>query len=587
MNRTFDICKTNGGYIMKKFGMKILTFLLSLVFLSPIYAQDEASRTEMEQILGRFSNYRFGNISIYRLKNISDVRRAIKMRQEKAAGIQINEEILKTVQQEVLSIIEDGVKADESLREISAAIENRGYTPPEATILEQVYQYFRSKYAGTAEQRIENAYLITTRSKPNELPKVIIALILSYSQSQDLEKSLRNIGPSDIYTYDEMRNFKLDTTFSADNLYDLMMNALIQRNVENKTVEAQGIGNAQWFARKVFGNTESPFANEADLTSFDVQKILRVSEGEPFDFGLRQNELLVSADWILWRQFPKPGYYDDAGNFVVDTTMSSNWDLPNFGLELKYGIDGINYFSFFSERLTLSALWQNVKLGLILPTDGWASMGKNVFDIERKLTYGNFGLAGSFDFPIKVIPKSGVFHFDFGYVVGDAKESKYKSRNLDSMTYNPLDAIAKSDFDYFVRANLQAYYTFGVQIDNNYQFRFGLGATFYQAEKWFYDLDTANFRRKLTFKKYDETSVGDVSVRIDFMATNIATPFGANLQYFNGGIGCGVWMQVPIIRNWLAVRIDGRGYFVPFKDKPEEWENKGYFVPMVRFIVNF
>ncbi len=574
-------------YIMKRNGFKFVVPLLIILLLSPLFAQDEASRTEMEQILGRFSNYRFGNISLYRLKNIGDIRRAIRMRQEKAAGVQISEDILKSIPQDVLSIIEDGVRADESLREISKAIEDRGLTPPEATLLEQAYQYFRAKYIGAAEQRIENAYLVTPRSKAGEVPNFIIALIISYSQSQELEKSLRNIGPNDIYTYDEMKNFRLDTTFSADNLYDLMMTALIQRNVENKTIEAQGIGNPQWFARKVFGTTTSPFANEADLTSYDVQKILRVSEGEPFDFGLKTNELLVSPDWILWRQFPKPGYFDDAGNYVIDTMGSSNSDLPNFGLELKYGIDAINYHSFFSERLTFSALWQNVKLGLILPTDGWASMGKNLFDVDRKLTYAGFGLAGSFDFPIKVIPKSGVFHFDFGYVVGDAKESKYKSRILDSLTYNPAEAIAKSDFDYLVRGNAQAYYTFGVQIDDNYLFRFGLGATFYQVEKWFYDLDTSNFRRKLTFKKYDEVSVGDVSIRIDFMSTNIATPFGVNLQYFNGGIGGGIWLQVPIIRNTLAMRIDGRGYFVPFKDKQEDWENKGYFVPMVRFIVNF
>lgn len=578
---------TNGDEIMKSLKMWGFLFLLGFVIAFPAFSQDEASRTEMEQILGRFSNYRFGNISIYRLKNIGDIRRAIQLRQQRSAGIQINEEILKAVSQEILSIIEDGVRADESLREITNAIENRGLTPPEPVILEQAYQYYRLKYQGAAEQRPENAYLVTTRTKPGEIPKVIIALLISYSPSQELEKSLRSIGPNDIYTYDEMKNFKLDTSFSADNLYDLMMNALVQRNVENKTIEAQGIGNANWFAPKVFGNTESPFANEADLTSFDIQKILRVSEGEPFDFGIKQNEVILSPDWILWRKFPPPGYYDDAGNFVIDTALNSNSDLPNFGLELKYGIDGINYVSFFSERLTLSALWQNVKLGVILPTDGWASMGKNVFDISRKLTFASFGLAGSFDFPIKVIPKSGVFHFDFGYVVGDAKESKYKSRNLDSMTYNPLEAISKSDFDYLIRGNAQAYYTFGVQIDNDYQFRFGLGATFYQVEKWFYDLDTADFRRRLVFRKYDETSVGDVSIRIDFMATNIATPFGANIQYLNGGIGGGIWLQVPIIRNTLALRIDGRGYFVPFKDKPEEWENKGYFIPMVRFIVNF
>ena len=566
----------------------LVAILLGALFLQPIYSQDEATRTEMEQILGRFSNYRFGNISIYRLKNIGDIRKALKLRQEKAAGVQINEGILKAVDQAILKIIEDGVLADESMREILQAIDARGLTPPEQSIMEQLYQYYKLKHQGAAEARPENAYLITTRAKPGEIPEFIIALIISYNASGDMEKQLKSIGPGDIYTYDEMKNFQLDTTFSANNLYDLMVNALVQRNVENKTIEAQGIGNAQWFARKIFGNTETPFLNEADLSSYDVQKILRVSEGEPFNFGIKQNELILSPDWILWRRFPQPGYYDEAsGKFIVDTTMNSNSDLPLVGLELKYGIDCINYTSFFSERVTLSALWQNVKLGLILPTDGWASMGKNVFDINRKLTYAGFGLAGSFDFPIKVIPKSGVFHFDFGYVLGDAKESKYKSRNIDTLTYTPWRTIANRDFDYLIRGNIQAYYTFGVQIDNNYLFRFGLGGTFYQVEQWYYDLDTANLRRRLVFKKYDEKAVGDVSIRVDFMSTDIATPFGANLQYFNGGIGGGVWLQVPIIRNTLYLRLDGRGYFVPFKDKPDEWENKGYFIPMARFILTF
>ncbi|ROL60218.1 hypothetical protein D9V87_02350 [Bacteroidetes/Chlorobi group bacterium MS-B_bin-24] len=566
----------------------LVAVLLGALFLQPIYSQDEATRTEMEQILGRFSNYRFGNISIFRLKNIGDIRKALKLRQEKAAGVQINEEILKTVEQAILKIIEDGVLADESMREILQAIDARGFTPPEQSIMEQLYQYYKLKHQGAAEARPENAYLITTRAKPGEIPEFIIALIISYNASGDMEKQLKSIGPGDIYTYDEMKNFQLDTTFSANNLYDLMVNALVQRNVENKTIEAQGIGNAQWFARKIFGNTETPFLNEADLSSYDVQKILRVSEGEPFNFGIKQNELILSPDWILWRRFPQPGYYDEAsGKFIVDTTLNSNSDLPLVGLELKYGIDCINYTSFFSERVTLSALWQNVKLGLILPTDGWASIGKNVFDINRKLTYAGFGLAGSFDFPIKVIPKSGVFHFDFGYVLGDAKESKYKSRNIDTLTYTPWRTIANRDFDYLIRGNIQAYYTFGVQIDNNYLFRFGLGGTFYQVEQWYYDLDTANLRRRLVFKKYDEKSVGDVSIRVDFMSTDIATPFGANVQYFNGGIGGGVWLQVPIIRNTLYLRLDGRGYFVPFKDKPDEWENKGYFIPMARFILTF
>lgn len=566
-------------------------FFLAVWILFPIFsnAQDEATRTELELILSRFSNYRFGSISIYKVKNIGDIRRAIKLREERASGVQIDEKILKSVDAKILEEVENGVRGGSDIREIVQSIERKGIIAPERTVLDQIYQYYRKKIEGGTEQRIENAFLVTTRTPVGEIPKTIIALIVTYNPSPSLEKNLKNVGSNDIYTYDEMKNFELPDTanFSARNLYDLMMNTLMQRNVENKTIEAQGLGNAQWFAHKVFGQTISPFQNESDLSSFDVQRMIRISEGEPFDFGLNQNEILVSPDWIFWRRYPLPGYFDYE-NFVLDSLGSTNNDLPLLGIELKYGIDGINFASFYSERLTASAIWQNVKIGVILPTDGWASMGKDIFDIQRRLTYAGAGLSGSFDFPIKVIPKSGVFHFDFGYVFGDAKVSKYKNRNIDTLIYDPwTDAILRNDFDYLVRTNLQAYYTFAMKIDENYFFRFGLGGTFYQVEKWYYDLDTANLRRKLVFKKYGSVSNGDVSIRFDFMATNIVTPFGANLQYFNGGIGAGVWLQVPIIRNRLALRLDARGFFNSFKDKPEDWENNGYFIPMARFIINF
>lgn len=574
--------------------MKIFSrvfFVLVTCFLLPMVAkaQDEATRTELEQVLSRFSNYRFGSISIYKVKNVGDIRRAIKLREERAAGVQIDEKILKAVDAKILEEVENGVRGGLDIREIIQSIERKGIIAPERTVLDQIYQFYRKQIEGGSEQRIENAYLITTRTPAGEIPKTIIALVVTYNLSPSLEKNLKNVGSNDIYTYDEMKNFELPDTanFSAKNLYDLMMNTLIQRNCENKTIEAQGLGNTQWFAHKVFGRTNSPFQNEADLTSYDIQKMIRISEGEPFDFGLKQNEVLISPDWILWRRFPLPGYYDYE-NFVIDSLGSSNNDLPLLGIELKYGIDGINYSSFYSERLTASAIWQNVKLGVILPTDGWASMGKDVFNIQRKLTYAGPGIAGSFDFPIKVIPKSGVFHFDFGYVFGDAKESKYKNRNIDTLVYNPwTDAILSNDFDYLVRANVQAYYTFGLKIDEDYYFRLGLGGTFFQIEKWYFNIDTTNLRRRLVFEKYDEIFNGDVSIRFDFMSTNIVTPFGANIQYFNGGIGAGVWLQVPIIANRFALRLDAKGFFNSFKDNPEEWENKGYFIPMARIIINF
>ncbi|MFC2132054.1 hypothetical protein ACFLSQ_11530 [Bacteroidota bacterium] len=83
--------------------------------------------------------------------------------------------------------------------------------------------------------------------------------------------------------------------------------------------------------------------------------------------GLKQHELIVSPDLISWKMYDKPGWFDwDAGAFIVDSFASSNSNLPTLGIELKYGIDEINYQSFWSERLTAYALWKSMKLGMIL-----------------------------------------------------------------------------------------------------------------------------------------------------------------------------------------------------------------------------
>ncbi len=565
-----------------------LAFVVLIFNTTLLVAQDLATRTELEQILSRFTNYRFGTISIYRIKNIGDVRKALQLKEEKSAGITIDEALLRSVDENILNEIEQGVIGGDDITAVNQSIERKGLIPPPREVFEQIYRYYTQKHEGGGTQKIENAFLITTRAAHNEIPSTIIAMIVSYSQSPELEKSLKNASDRDIYTYDELKAFELDTSFSRDNLYDLMMNTLIQRNVENKTVEAQGLGNPNWFAPKVFGLTKSVFFNESDISSFDVQMMLRISEGSPFLFGIKQNQVILSPDWICWKRYPLPIYYDDNNNPVVDTLGSSNNDLPLFGIELKYGIDGINFPSFFSERLTVSAIWQNVKLGVILPSDGWAKFGKDVLDITRKLTYAGPGIAGSFDFPIKVIPKSGVFHFDFGYVIGDAKESKYKNRKIDPLNYNPNLTIEQKDFDYLIRANLQGYYTFGLRIDDDYYFRIGLGGTFYQVEKWYNDLDTTTTGDiKLKFKKFESEAQGDVSLKIDFMSTNISTPFGVSLQYFNAGLGGNIWMQVPIVEKLLYLRLDASGSFALFKDKPEPWENKAYIVPMARIIINF
>jgi len=567
----------------RKIKIIILTIITGVIISGISLAQGfEPTRQEYVSVLSRFINYRFGTISIFKIKNPSDVKRALKTKSEMGAGRKEAEDELKKLLPSVQSIITRGVDAGTDCDKIREDILNAGEVPPPAVIWDKMCPGLK-QVTGPGDQ-IENAYLITTRAERGTVPNTIIALITSDRASDDLEKNLRSRGTGDIFTFEQMKQFRLDTSFSASNLYDLMINSIMQGNIENRTLEAQGIGNKEWFSSQVRGKSYSLISKESDVSSNDIQKFMRISDGQALDYKIRENELIVSPDLISWRRYELPSYVDNAGNTVIDSSLSVNDNLPVFGLELRYGMDNISYPSFWSERLSCAAIWQSAKLGLILPTSGWAILSKDLFSIERKLTYAGAGITGAFDFPFKVIPKSGIFHFDFDYVFGDAKPATYKNRDL-----NPDSTSLAPNTDYLIRTNMQLHYTFGIAVDADYWFRFGIGTTYYNVESWDYllGMDQNTGKTTFTFVKQKQESVFGISGKIEFMSKNILTPFGASVQYFDESIGANIWLQIPIVKNTLALRLDAKGYFTAFKDKPHDWENKSVFMPMARFIVNF
>lgn len=471
---------------------------------------------------------------------------------------------------------------------------NKGLPPPED--LQCIYDVIRGS-GGAEEQQIERAYLVTTRSERNSIPNTVIALIVSYDDSENIKRNLRSVQPSNIYSIRELKDEALDESFRSRTLYDLMLNALIQGNVDNKTLEAQGIGSDIYFAPRVYGITSSLALDDNDLYNQDIQQFLRISEAQPIDYIGTSNELIISPDLISWRMYEPPYEIDRDGNFVVDSNGNyvidqyfvTNDDLPSFGLELKYGLEDLNYPSIWSERLTLNAVMKNVKFGVILPT-GWFGDDREILSQERRLTYGGVGIAGSMDFPVKIIPQSGLFKFSFGYVFGDAVQSKYKNRNLsDPSSIDPL--INLFDNDYLIRANAQLHYTFGVKIDEDYSLRFGVLGSVYNVEKWFNRIseDSITGDRSLSFSKLDNEVIGGISGKVEFMATNVSWPYGASAQYFDEGIGANVWLHIPlpIMDNRMALRLDAKAYFAAFKNTPRAWESKSLFIPMARLIFNF
>ena len=561
-----------------------LTLLSVILPLGSNAQGDESFRLKLESILYSYKNYRFSMVSVYKLKDIKDVVKLIKEKDASIMGegetVKADATVIQGVDAATLQIIQRGAQAGDPLITVQRTLASRGMAMPEN--IEGIYKY----YAPTTgpDRRVRNVYVVTTRKAPDAIiPHNLIAMIIDYDDANNLKKQLDNASPRNVYTYPELKEFALNPAeYRSENMYDLLVNAFLQGQVEDRTLEAQGFGTLiSWFTPKA-GVTKSLLSKEGEVSAFDIQLFKRISEGQSIDITDKFNEVIVSPDLISWRRYDYPQLVYSDG-FADTLDRKTNMALPLYGVELKYGAEAINYPSFWSERLTLSAVWGGVKLGVILPTNGWSSLAKDLYNVERRLTYAGTGIAGEADFPVAVIPKSGVFNASFAYILGDAVEGPVERKlNPDSYETN------FNDNDYLIRYNAQLHYTFGVAVDDNYLIRFGLGGTVYGVERW-YNLRVIDSDRRSTisYERLNDETVGGISGRIDFMARNVATPFGITAQYFDEGLYTNIWLQVPIVENTFSLRLDAKGYFKAFANNPREWENNSVFMPMARFIVNF
>ncbi len=580
---------------MKKLSSLIISCLILTIAASSVSnAQiDESFKIKLESILTKFKNYRYSTISIYRVRDIGDIRNAIRKQEEVSTrkNVTSGTDCVKNAEPSTITFVQSQVDGGKSSLDIKREMVNRGITIPDD--IDCIIDALQG--SGEVIPTVRNVYVVTTRMAREQLePTSVIAMIVSFEDEEGVERNIRQVTPKNVYTNPELFSFTLDETeFRAYNMYELLMTAFRQNNIENKTLEAQGFGSFATFAPKVYGTSQSLVRNESEVTSYDVQTFIRISEGQPLDYNYVNNEIIISPDLLSWRRYELPTrtYLD---GFVDTLSSVTNKTLPKFGVELKYGIDEINYPSLWSERMTLSAIWENMKLGLILPTSGWSSLTTDAFEINRKLTHGGMGISASGDFPIKVIPQSGIFNFSFGYVFGDAKESDYKNRltDIESPNWDPIGSPQTLsqiyNEDYFIRFNTSLHYTFGIAIDDDYWLRFGIGGTTYSMERWYYKLEkNQDDEDVLNYVKKKSESIAGISAKFDFMSKNITTPYGASLQYFDESLFANIWLQIPIIRNTLSLRLDAKGYFTAFKDSPRDWENKSVFMPMARVIVTF
>lgn len=560
----------------------ITAALAALMFLSgDLFAQND-----IRPLVQKLKYYRYSDIWVLRLQapSVSTVKKLLTTSDE---AEEVDPAILAKVDDATIRAIDAAVQRSRNFQDVVRQLQGLGIrlTPDIQAVIEAKIK------DGGVKRRIEDVYLVTTRA-PQGVTPTIISLIQSSKGKEKAEDNLNTVAPTDILTIDELKAYEIDSSLGAANLYDYVENAIVQRDYSNITAELQGLGQTNFYPQ-VFGKSAPLERNSANVSPEDIQQYLRISNGEPSDI-YRENLLVVGVDEISYRRYEDPYYYppqDDEGNDLSGEELEAaeadayqpilNNYLPKYGVELKYGIDEINYPGLWSERVALNAIWSNVKLGVILPTSGWATLSEDL-GADRMLTHGSFGINGKMDFPIKVIPKSGIFSASFGYVLGDAEPASYKDRDTDPFTFfeDP------NDLDYFIRFNAQAHYTFAVAVDDDYLFRFGVGGTVYTIEDWRYELDqNSEFEDVVEFREQGNETRGGISGRIEFMGLAETTPFGFGVQYFDEAIWGNIWLQIPV-SDQVRVKLDARGFAAALRDE-HAWEPGSVFLPSVRVLYNW
>jgi hypothetical protein len=635
MNNLFKFCS-------------LITFVLINVIHSIIlplncYSQSsnnieyDQNQSQMIQLLESFDSFKYSNIFILKLSS----NNALKLNDiygepvppvspELSNILNNNSSAIKKNKEKTLKAFQDWLEAEEE--EDKAKVKS---SVPTSMIKYFDYLVRQDNYE---KKKLNVGYIITNRFTGINDVRIIALMLLN---SSDDEQSVA----TDLSTKQVLKltvNLKNDK-IEDKTVYDYLHNEVIQNNVSNVTLQAQGIDSESLeFLPKKYGSTYP-------INEDDIQQYLRISEGQPIDYNYEHEISIGLFDLVRYRYYGKlnsnsipnqlsiisengesqttadstsPTEADSTAILPEENKEVYNRYLPLFGAELRYGLPEINYPSLWSERVTLSVLWQSNKLGIILPTKGWSPLVSDLFNVERKLTNAGFGLYGSLDFPIKLLNQGGVFNVNASYVFGDAGVNPvstsfiFQGRTADQL--NDSSSFRNISISYLPRFHAQLHYSFAINIDNSSFFRFKLGATTFAIQRWI-ELEKPNgidpqTNREVIEKKnrlsdqysYEDLSrynrldglsiaaisglkptelIAGLSGRIEYYTTSETVPWGFAMQYFDGSISGDLWLQVPIKDNFIF-RTQAQFFQTVFRD-PKPWELGTIVIPTMQFIYNF
>lgn len=598
----------------------VYILLLSLA-ISNVFAQSE---DEVQDILTKYNNYRFGSIYIYKVKKAKEVE---KMRADERAAaegiVKVDKSVIESLEAKhetgAINLIKQGVNAESPVSGIERDMLRAGFKGFPREDLEQLYNHYKQELEGGSVESRVVVYLVTLPPEKGGKPTDIVGMVISEfpkakaRSMSEMKKQLSRVPKNQVFSAKGMRNkeFKNPAEYNGyKDLYELANAYIRQSNIENVTLEALALEDDFWTGKTV--GVSKPLITGNSLNERDIQLFKRISNGDAIDAYGKGYEIELSSDLIRFTKFKE--FYtkkksssrknrrsrgrttevkdttaeeEDKGP-VPDMTVSNNGSLPKFGVELKYGIDDINMPSLWSERATLSVFWEQAKFGMILPMGDLTASDKdvNLFSHKRKFTSAGVGFAGELDFGFPLIPNSNVFNLSFGYVFGDADESSFNKdrRNFD------IENFQGDDFhDYVIRANARLLYTTGIAIDNDYLLRFGVGGAFYNVETWNYQQSTTDDEfdsdKEPTYQKYESESIGNFIVKIDFLTKNTSTPYGVNVNYFDGSLQVNGFVIFPVVNDFL-IKVNAKGTSI-LRDQEHPWEVDGIFQPNINFIYRF
>jgi hypothetical protein len=539
-----------------------------------------------KSFLRKLDWYKYSNISVFEADNPTMKR----LSEVLTPGLP-RTQALETAEQECTNT-DDIKKRITKKQQVPQSMIDEGGSPQDCEAIKSYY----TALAGL--QRIGRVYVITERYQDGSEPVILgVVSIQSPSQVQAadpefLKNSLNaplSIGvldASDLKQFKTKEYEKDDSTGAmvavkgsiegtgSENMYDYIK-SIIKQNPAEKT---NAIRPNQSVAMKINKEIVTKMIGEDKVSEY-----LMISEGEPHkavanDKNFSDEIIVGLADLISWR------HYQDPAALQGEPT-----NLPQYGVELRYGAEDVGYPSLWSERVAINALWDANKIGIILPSSLWAGQLIPLLNQERKFTTlgGGIGLNASFDFPFKLIERSGVFTASGSYLLGN----NIRDNSFGLFARPQADGMGvladSSRRNFLMRAHGLLNYTFSIAIndpdkeDIGYYIRVKLGGAGYAMEEWQRPSPTVAETRRIGGSQLK----AGFFARIEFMSSGLSVPFGSYVQFFDGALSGNVWLQVPISDTgfFTAIRIDGK-LFAPITRGPYDWESSVIAVPSIRFI---